>query len=88
VAAQITNKMLSQLLLDLGFERGEETEKKNCVWHHPEAGTKLVLAANKVDEEALQLDTHPLRMKLELNGHLDAATFDAFLAEGRLPQVS
>jgi len=80
--------MLNQLLSDLGFEKTETTDKNNCIWEHGEAGTRVVLPANRVLDEALQIDLQPLRMKLHLNGHLETAAFDTFLAKGKLPQVS
>lgn len=59
--ALITNK---QLLVDLGFNQGEVTEKNNRYWHHA-SGTTLVLPNNKVLETATQADLPTV------GGHLD-----------------
>ena len=87
MARDITNEMLSGLLTRLGFERERVTDKNNCVWRHPAARTSVVLPANKVTETALQADIISLRAKLDYDGHLDAATFDSFLSEGKLAQL-
>jgi hypothetical protein len=44
-----TNKALNQLLLNLGFERGEVTKSNHQTWRHPDSGCRLVLPANKAN---------------------------------------
>ncbi len=81
----LTNDMLAQLLLNLGFEQGRVTEKNQRVWTHPESGCVLLLPANKALQAPRPADLVGLRAQLDLHGHLDEEEFDYFLAEGTLP---
>jgi hypothetical protein len=85
VAQQITNKHLSQLLVNLGFERGEVTEKHRVVWRHARAGTVVLLPANKLQETPLPADIVSLRTHLHHQGHLAESEFDQWMREGTLP---
>lgn len=85
MAARITNKQLNQLLVDLGFERGEATTRHKRFWHHAEAGTTVVLPDNKALEAAAQIDVMALREHLHFRGHMTRDEFDGFLADGQLP---
>ena len=73
--ATITNKMLSELVRELGFESGELTEKENRFWHHPD-GTTVVLPNNRNGSAATQADVLTLRGHLERKGLMLAAEFD------------
>jgi len=76
--ATITNKMLTALVRDLGFESGELTEKANRFWHHPD-GTTVVLPNNRNGSAATQADLLTLRGHLERKGLMAAAEFDEVL---------
>lgn len=84
----ITNKKLSQLLADLGFERGEVSDKNHQIWTHPESGCTLRLPFNKSQESVRPADLSGVRAHLDLQGHLDEEAFDYFVAEGKLPTHS
>ena len=82
---RLTNKLLAQLLSNLGFEQGETAEKNHRVWRHPDSGCLLLLPANKTQEAPRPADLIGIRAHLDLHGHLDEEDFDAFASEGRLP---
>ena len=84
---RITNKLLNQLLLDLGFERGSVTERNVRIWSHPKSGCELLLPNNKTLDRPRAADLEGVRTQLDHQGHLDAAQFDTFLLEGRIPQL-
>jgi hypothetical protein len=85
MARRLTNQLLGQLLLELGFEPGGTTEKNHRVWRHPESVCRLLLPANKANEPARPADIVGVKAHLDLQGHLDEATFEIFAAEGKLP---
>jgi hypothetical protein len=85
MADRFTNDMLNRLLLGLGFEQGHVTDKNQRVWRHPESGCTLLLPANKTQEAPRPADLVGIRTQLDLQGHLDEAAFNFFVAEGRLP---
>jgi hypothetical protein len=85
MARRLTNKMLNQLLLNLGFEAGQVTEKNHRIWRHPESGCTLFLPANKMQESPRPADLIGIKAHLALHGHLDEDAFDYFAAEGSLP---
>jgi hypothetical protein len=85
MAYRLTNNMLSQLLLTLGFERGRVTELNQRIWRHPASGCTLQLPANKVAEAPRSADLVGIKAQLDLHGHLDEEAFDDFAADGRLP---
>ena len=85
---KITNKMLSQLLAELGFERGTVSDKNHQIWMHPESGCTLRLPFNKSQEAARPADLAGVRAHLDLQGHLAEEAFDYFIAEGKLPAHS
>jgi hypothetical protein len=87
MAYRITNEMLGQLLMRLGFERGDVT-KKNRVWRHPESGCTLLLPDNKMQEAPRPADLVGVKTHLHFQGHLDERDFDRFVAEGELPVSS
>ena len=76
--ATITNKMLTELVRDLGFKSGELTEKENCFWHHPD-GTTVVLPNNRNGSAATQADLLTLRGHLDRKGLMATAEFDEVL---------
>jgi hypothetical protein len=82
-----TNGALNNLLTHLGFEPGETTGKRKTrrVWEHPEAGTIILLPANRTHDPALLVDLVSLRAHLDDNGHLDGDAFDEFARTGRTP---
>lgn len=82
---QLTNKMLMKLLAKLGFKSGNVTAKNNRVWEHPESDCTLFLPNNKVNEEPRPGDVVGMRTQLDMHGHLDEQTFDAFVTEGKIP---
>jgi hypothetical protein len=88
MAHRLTNKVLNQLLLKLGFEQGRVTETSQRIWRHPEFGCMLVLPVNKTTEAPRPADLVGLKAQLDLHGHLDEEAFDIFVAEGRLPARS
>jgi hypothetical protein len=81
---RLTNKKLSQLLTNLGFEQGQVNEKSYRTWRHPESGCTLALPANKTDESPRPADLVGIKAQLDQQGHLDEAAFDEFVAEGKL----
>ena len=83
--AQLTNKMLAELLAKLGFKPGKVTAKNNRVWEHPDSPCTLFLPNNKVDEAPRPGDVVGMRAQLDMHGHLDEQAFDAFLAGSELP---
>ena len=76
--ATITNRMLTKLVRDLGFESGELTEKDNRFWHHPD-GTTVVLPNNRNGSAATQADLLTLRGHLDRKGLMATAEFDEAL---------
>ena len=74
----ITNKMLTELVRDIGFEGGELTENGNRFWHHPD-GTTVVLPNNRNGSAATQADVLTLRGHLDRKGLMAAAEFDKVL---------
>jgi hypothetical protein len=85
MANYMSNESLNLLLLTLGFERGDVTEKNHREWRHPQSGCTLVLPANKFKTPARPADLVGVRAQLHLQGHLDEVDFDYYLAEGKLP---
>lgn len=82
---RLTNKDLSTLLLELGFQCGAETEKLRRVWRHPDAGTTILLPSNKSLEPPLEVDLISMRTHLDYNGHMGAPEFDEFVEKKRHP---
>ena len=82
---RLTNKMLDDLLLNLGFEQRDITEKNQRIWRHPESGCELLLPANKALQAPRPADVVGIRAHLDLQGHLDREAFELFASEGRLP---
>ena len=76
--ATITNKMLTELVREMGFESGKLTDKENRFWHHPE-GTTVVLPNNRNGSAATQADVLTLRGHLDRKGLKSAVEFDAAL---------
>jgi hypothetical protein len=88
MAASVTNAVLNQLLLQLGFEPGHSAGKNLRVWTHPESECSLLLPINKAAERARPADLVGIKTQLDLHSHLDGESFDVFLAEGKLPAPS
>ncbi len=85
---KLTNKTLSQLLLDLGFEQGQVTEKNHRVFRHPESGCVLLLPNNKSSESARPADLIGVKTHLAYQGHLEEKAFDYFVERGKLQERS
>jgi hypothetical protein len=85
MAHRLTNGMLNELLLHLGFEQGDISEKNHRVWRHPASGCTLLLPANKLTEAPRPADLAGVKAHLDLQGHLDEADFESFVAEGKVP---
>jgi hypothetical protein len=88
VDKKLTNEAMNRLLLELGFEQGQVTEKNLRIWQHPESECTLLLPANKTTEAVRPADMVGIRAQLDFQGHLDAEDFDFFVSEGRLPTPS
>ena len=76
--ATITNRMLTELVRDLGFESGELTGKGNRFWRHPD-GTTVVLPNNRNGSAATQADVLTLRGHLDRKGLMTGVEFDEVL---------
>ncbi len=85
MANSFTYKLLNQLLVDLGFERGDLTEKNHRLWRHPESSCTLLLPDNKMTEAPRPADLIGVKAQLDLHGHLDEQAFESFAAAGKLP---
>lgn len=85
MAHRMTNKVLSQLLVELGFERGEIAKNNHRVWRHPDSGCTLLLPDNKKLQPPREANLTGVKAQLDQQGHLDGASFDVFVASGRLP---
>jgi hypothetical protein len=86
--ANLTNNLLKQLLIELGFEPGAVTAKKHRVFRHPESGCTLFLPENKQSEPPRPADLVGIRADLAYQGHLDEESFDHFAQEGELPAAT
>jgi len=82
---RLTNELLNQLLLQLGFEAGDVTEKHHRVWRHPSSGCTLLLPANKAQESPRPAILLAVQAQLDQQGHLKPEAFQFFAVEGRLP---
>lgn len=84
--SKVTNKQLTDLLRELGFEHVATTDKRlKAVWRHPQAKTEILLPANKTREAAKLADILSVRTRLDYAGHLGADDFDEFAETGALP---
>ena len=88
MAFSLTNDHLNKLLRSLGFEPGEMTAKSHRHWRHPQSGCSLQLPANKLDHPPRPADLVGIQVQLDLQGHLDAAAFELFMSDGRLPTAA
>lgn len=84
---QLTYQRLNQLLINLGFTRGDVIEK-HVIWKHPQSGCILRLPENKAGETPRPADLVGIKAQLAMQGHLDEEAFDIFIAEGKLPARS
>jgi hypothetical protein len=84
----LTNHLLRQLLVELGFEQGAVTAKNHRVFRHPESGCVLFLPENRLSERPRPADVVGIRADLAYRGHLDEETFDRFVEEGKLPATA
>jgi hypothetical protein len=80
----LTNRDLGRLLTSLGFQSSNTTSKFHRAWQHAEAGTLIILPANKEDERALEVNLHSVRTHLDYNGHMEAKDFDEFVKTGKI----
>lgn len=80
----LTNRDLGTLLSSLGFHSSPSTSEFHRVWQHSEAGTLLILPANKEDKRPLWVTLHSIRTHLDYNGHMDGKDFDEFVKTGKL----
>jgi hypothetical protein len=86
MTTRLTNRLLNQLLAELGFQPGGVSKKNHRTWRHPESGCVLFLPANKIEEAPLPADIVGTRAQLAWHGHLDEASFGYYATEGRLPE--
>ena len=80
----IPSRDLQSLLISLGFQKGKTAEEFHRIWRHPEAGTIILLPANKEDQRPLEVDLDSVRTHLYYNGHIEANEFDDFVKTGKL----
>jgi hypothetical protein len=85
VAGKVTNKQLRNLLLDLGFLPGALVKNKHRLFEHSASRAVIVLPDNRDGNTARAADLLGVRDHLDQLGHLDEATFDRFVEEGKLP---
>jgi hypothetical protein len=85
MAGQVTNERLRQLLLDLGFTRGQLVKNNNRVFRHPVSRCVIVLPDNRDEDLARAADVAAVRDHLAHQGHLEEVIFDRFMSEGKLP---
>lgn len=83
-----TNRLLRQLLTQLGFQQRDITAKNLRVFRHPGSNCILLLPENKSLEAARPADVVGIKGQLDYRGHLDEKAFDRFCEEGRLPTES
>ncbi len=84
----MTNRLLNQLLSELGFQQGNVGKSNHRTWRHPESGCVFFLPGNKIEEAPRSADVVGVRAQLAWHGHLDEDAFDYFALEGRLPVAS
>ncbi|HUE72321.1 MAG TPA: hypothetical protein VMP01_15660, partial [Pirellulaceae bacterium] len=65
-----------------------DIEQNQRKWRHPQSGCTLLLPANKLDDAPRPADIVGVRAQLDLQGHLDEAAFDGFVASGKLPAAA
>ena len=82
---RLTYKLLNQLLANLGFQRGDVTERNHRVWRHPVSGCTLVLPDNKSLETPRPADLVGIQAQLDQQGHMDEDAFHRFASSGKLP---
>lgn len=85
MVGSVTNKGLRQLLLDLGFAKGDLVKNNHRVFQHPDSRCTIVLPDNRDDDPARAADLVGVRDHLDQIGHLTEVDFDRFLVEGKLP---
>ncbi len=85
MTGKVTNKRLRQLLLDLGFAKGELVKNNHRVFQHPDSRCVIVVPDNRDEDTARAADVAAVRDHLAHQGHLEEAIFDSFVAEGKLP---
>lgn len=88
MAYPLTNRLLRERLLALGFEQGGLTEKNNRVYRHPESDCLLLLPENKSDERARPADLAGVQADLADFGHVPREAFEPFMLQGKLPAAT
>ena len=84
----LTNHLLRQLLVELGFEHGDVTAKNHRVFRHPDSGCTLFLPENRLSERPRPADLVGIRADLAYRGHLDEDAFDRIVVDGELPATA
>ncbi len=74
----VTNRMLQDLVAELGFTKGESTDRGNRFWNHVD-GITVVLPDNRSTHPATQADVFTLRGHLDNKGLLATDEFDRAL---------
>ena len=88
MAAALTNRVLRERLLGLGFEQGGISEKNNRVYRHPESDCLLLLPENKTDEPPRPTDLVGVQADLADFGHVPRDAFEHFMLHGELPAAA
>lgn len=82
---EVTNERLRELLLDLGFAKGQLVKNNHRVFRHPVSRCVIVLPDNRDEDTARAADIAAVRDHLAHRGHLEEVIFDRFIVEGKLP---
>jgi len=85
MAGKVTNEKLRQLLLDLGFTRGQLVKNNHRVFRHPVSRCVIVLPDNRDEDTARAADVAAAKDHLAHQGHLEEVIFNRFMSEGKLP---
>ncbi len=85
MAHPLTNRVLRERLLVLGFRQGGVTEKNNRVYRHPHSDCLLLLPENRSDEPPRPADLVGIQADLADFGHVRKDAFEHFMLLGKLP---
>lgn len=84
---RITHQQIQDLLATLGFV-GAARDDGSKMYRHPEAGTLILLPAQRGDHFAREPDIQSVGRHLVGRGHLEEHAFEAFVREGILPEIT
>lgn len=85
MTGKVTNERLRQLLLDLGFAKGQLVANNHRMFRHPDSRCLIVLPDNRGADTARAADVAGVRDHLAHQGHLEDEIFDRLMAEDKLP---